>query len=205
MTVGWSGGDVFSDMRVIWWNFFCRFSHSQEYPVLWLCAGAFLYTALLFYFFSCSYSTGCPWVCPPLHPWPELIVSHCHSFSSPSSFISNYLLPLSSLLVFLCDLLRGAGRQQRNLPVWNDLSSQHYQPNTPPSILCYKGLGKLLFLWDMIKEMLPYVHIFYCPMLERDTPWFTILETSLCSVWRACACVAGWLGWKRRRRTWILL
>lgn len=36
--------------------------------------------------------------------------------------------------------------------------------------LCYKGPGKLLFLWDMIKEMLPYVHIFYCPAPEREAP-----------------------------------
>lgn len=36
--------------------------------------------------------------------------------------------------------------------------------------LCYKGPGKLLFLWDMIKEMLPYVHIFYCPAPEQEAP-----------------------------------
>lgn len=93
-------------------------------------------------------------------------------------------------LVLLCDLLHGAGRQQRNLPVWNDLSSLHYHPNTPPSTLCYKGLGKLLFLWDMIKEMLPYVHIFYCPMLEQDMPWFTILETTVVCVVCVCCWVA---------------
>ena len=153
----------------------------------------------------------------PQHPWPRLIFSYCLSFRPPSSFISNYfrLLSLSlflsislslslslCLLVFLCDLLHGAGRQQRNLPVWNDLSSQHYHPNTPPSILCYKGLGKLLFLWDMIKEMLPYVHIFYCPMLEQDTQWFTMLETSLYGGRCVYVCrLPG--GWKGEKRTWI--
>lgn len=129
--------------------------------------------------------------------WPS------SSLLAPSLLFDFQQLPPSlspSLLVFLYNLLHGAVRQQRNLPVWNDLSSQHYQPNTPPSILCYKGLGKLLFLWDMIKEMLPYVHIFYRPMLEQNMPWFTILETSLCSV-RVCVCVS----FAVRKWTWILL
>lgn len=100
----------------------------------------------------------------------------------------SFFFPSLPLLVLLCDLLRGAGRQRRNLPVWNDLSSQHYHPNTPPSTLCYKGLGKLLFLWDMIKEMLPYVHIFYGPTLEQDMPWFTRLETAA-----VCLASVTWL------------
>ena len=121
---------------------------------------------------------------------------------SLSLYLSLSLSLSLCLLVFLCDLLHGAGRQQRNLPVWNDLSSQHYHPNTPPSILCYKGLGKLLFLWDMIKEMLPYVHIFYCPMLEQDTQWFTMLETSLYGGRCVYVCrLPG--GWKGEKRTWI--
>lgn len=110
--------------------------------------------------------------------------------------LSFLLPPPPSPLVLLCDLLHGAGRQQRNLPVWNDLSSQHYHPNTPPSTLCYKGLGKLLFLWDMIKEMLPYVHIFYCPVLEQDMPWFTILETTVVYV----VCVCCWVAKRRENK-----
>ena len=140
------------------------------------------HNAALLFSFPCLHSTECREHAP--HYIPDLSSSSLIVALLPSLLFHFQLLPSLSLclLVFLCDLLHRAGRQQRNLPVWNDLSSQHYQPNTPPSILCYKGLGKLLFLWDMIKEMLPYVHIFYCPMLERDTPWFTILETSLCSV-----------------------
>lgn len=34
----------------------------------------------------------------------------------------------------------------------DNLSSQHYQHGTPPSILCNKSFSKLLFLWDMIKK-----------------------------------------------------
>lgn len=136
----------------------------------------------------------------PQRRWPQLVFPHCRSPRPPSSFISSdSLLFFLPLLVLLCDLLRGAGRQQRNLPVWNDLSSQHYHPNTPPSTLCYKGLGKLLFLWDMIKEMLPYVHIFYCPVLEQDMLWFTRLET-------AAVCLASVVTWlKGKQRAWILL
>lgn len=123
---------------------------------------------MFFVFIFNSVSVGLP-------STTSLTLAHCLSLSLllPSLLFYFQHLPPSlspSLLVFLCNLLHRAVRQQRNLPVWNDLSSQHYQPNTPPSILCYKGLGKLLFLWDMIKEMLPYVHIFYCPMLEQDTP-----------------------------------
>lgn len=88
--------------------------------------------------------------------------------------LTKHLPPLLFLSFSASPAIYCAGQadSRETSPVWNNLSSQHYQPNTPPSILCYKGLSKLLFLLDMIKEMLPYVHVFfhpffYCPTLEH--------------------------------------
>ena len=56
-----------------------------------------------------------------------------------------------------------------------------------------RGSGKLLFLWDMIKEMLPYVQIFYC-LRGNGEDW--VFEIAVC-LWACvcvcvCVCICAW-------------
>lgn len=52
-----------------------------------------------------------------------------------------------------------------SLPVQAYLSSLNYQ-ETHPRTYRATGCSKLLFLWEMIKEMLPYVQILNCLVHE---------------------------------------
>lgn len=61
-------------------------------------------------------------------------------------------LPCLSLQSFHAIYSPSRGVDSKTSQCRDNLSSQHYQHGTPPSILCNKSFSKLLFLWDMIKK-----------------------------------------------------